>query len=67
MNRFTQAEIRIDYRSTIYWNPSVKFDGQDKIRVSFYSADLNAKYKVILEGITSDGEAIHSENFLEVK
>jgi hypothetical protein len=63
-NRDTE---RPDYRSTIYWNPSVKFDGQDKIRVSFYSADLNAKYKVILEGITSAGEAIHSENFLEVK
>ncbi len=56
-----------DYRSTIYWNPSVKFDGQDKIRVSFYSADLNAKYKIILEGITTDGVAIHSEKILKVK
>lgn len=56
-----------DNRSTIYWNPMIKFKNQDKIDVAFYSADLPTTYKITLEGITSEGGIIKSEKFIHVK
>ncbi len=56
-----------DYRSTIYWNPEVKLTDQGKTKLSFYTSELPATYKVDLEGITSEGVPVHSETFFEVK
>lgn len=56
-----------DNRSTIYWNPLLKSDGQEKIRISFYTADIPTTYRVKLEGITTEGVPIQSELFFEVK
>ena len=44
-----------DYRSTIYWNPSVKVVNE-KASVSFFNADAVTNYRVIIEGISSKGE-----------
>ncbi|MDR1743066.1 MAG: TonB-dependent receptor plug domain-containing protein [Dysgonamonadaceae bacterium] len=56
----TAAEIndsKPDLRTTIYWNPNVKFTG-GKAQLSFYSADTPSTYSVIVEGISSDGKLI---------
>nr|WP_068891102.1 carboxypeptidase-like regulatory domain-containing protein [Pedobacter panaciterrae] len=44
-----------DLRSTIYWNPNVKTYDTGKTSFSFFNADGPGKYKVIIEGINSDG------------
>ncbi|WP_026897134.1 TonB-dependent receptor plug domain-containing protein [Daejeonella oryzae] len=46
----------LDLRSTIYWNPMVNTDSSGKASVEFYNADSPGYYKVILEGITSEGK-----------
>nr|WP_068891084.1 carboxypeptidase-like regulatory domain-containing protein [Pedobacter panaciterrae] len=44
-----------DLRSTIYWNPNVKTYDTGKTSFNFFNADGPGKYKVIIEGINSDG------------
>lgn len=58
---------RPDNRSTLYWNPTVKLDEQGNSKVTFYTSDLYGTYKVVLEGISAEGEIINSETFFEVK
>lgn len=44
-----------DYRSTIYWNPSVNTDEQGQATVHFYNADGRGPYRVIVEGMDATG------------
>jgi hypothetical protein len=44
-----------DNRTTLYWNPLVKVDNSGSATVSFYTSDVNSKYRVVMEGITPDG------------
>jgi hypothetical protein len=44
----------LDLRSTIYWNPSVKTSG-GKGKFDFFNADSKGSYRVVVEGINSDG------------
>ncbi|MBK5279618.1 MAG: TonB-dependent receptor plug domain-containing protein, partial [Bacteroidia bacterium] len=56
-----------DYRSTIYWNPNVNTSAQTgEAIVSFYAADLETKYRIVVEGVTSLGEPIHAEYFIKI-
>ena len=55
-----------DYRSTIYWNPSVKVVN-GKASVSFFNADTITKYSVIVEGISTEGEIGRKTYTYEVK
>ncbi len=56
-----------DFRSTIYWNPNVINDPKTGLAtVSFYTADLAGSYRVVVQGITQQGEPVMSEYFFEV-
>jgi hypothetical protein len=44
-----------DNRTTLYWNPMIKIDQSGSATVSFYTADVSSKYRVVIEGITPDG------------
>ncbi len=44
-----------DYRSTIFWAPNVLTDKEGKATVSFYAADKNGTYAVIIEGTDGNG------------
>lgn len=57
----------LDTRTTLYWNPSVVFDQNGKAKISFYAADQSVTYKVILEGITEEGEPLTSKMVFEVE
>ncbi len=58
----------VDYRSTLYWNPSLKIEkSSGTAQVSFYASDLSGPYRVVVEGINSNGEPIRSVSFIEVK
>ena len=58
------AQSSLANQSTIYWNPTVKIDNQSKTKITFNSASVSTIYKVVIEGITSDGDPIHSELLL---
>ena len=55
-----------DYRSTLYWNPTVEIDAHGKARISFYSSDISTTYRVELEGLTTDGIPIAEEIFIDI-
>ena len=56
-----------DYRSTIYWNPTLKLNETGKSKISFYTADVSTRYLIELQGITSDGLPIKNEIYVDVK
>ena len=45
-----------DYRSTIYWNANLKTLSSGRVSFDYFNADFPGKYKVIIEGISADGE-----------
>ncbi len=54
-----------DYRSTLYWNPSVELNSEGK-KLTFFTADNLSRYKVFVEGITSTGKVCLGEASFEV-
>ncbi|MBI2968522.1 MAG: hypothetical protein HYY40_12030 [Bacteroidetes bacterium] len=48
-------EMRTDFRSTIYWNPSVDIDRSGKKTIEFYNSDDITSFRVTAEGIAADG------------
>jgi TonB-dependent SusC/RagA subfamily outer membrane receptor len=57
---------RTDFRSTIYWNPLVMTSAKEPTMVSFYAADIPTRYRIVVEGITADGEAVRGEKIIVV-
>jgi hypothetical protein len=45
----------IDYRSTIHWEPDIVTDKNGKANVSFYAADKQGTYSIIMEGSDMKG------------
>ncbi len=58
---------KIDYRSTLYWNPEVITDDQSEASVSFYASDLSGRYRVVVEGVTINGEPLRSEHYITIE
>ena len=55
-----------DYRTTLYWNPSVELDEFGRATVEFYTSDTSADYKVTIEGVSKIGKIISfSENIVK--
>jgi hypothetical protein len=53
-----------DERTTLYWNPNITVkDG--KALIEFYNDDVCKKFKVIVEGIDSDGKLLYEEKEIE--
>jgi TonB-dependent SusC/RagA subfamily outer membrane receptor len=48
-----------DMRSTLYWNPLGLTDQQGQLKVVFFTSDIHAGYKVIIDGVTIRGDVIH--------
>ena len=59
------ADPKPDHRTTLYWNPNVKLvDGVANLE--FYSSDDIGRYKIIVEGLTPDGEICIGTGELDV-
>jgi hypothetical protein len=56
-----------DNRTTIAWVPSMQSDAQGDASISFWTADRESSYRVVIEGITADGELLHNEMILHSK
>lgn len=55
-----------DYRYQLYWEPNVTDISTEK-SFEFYTSDISGNYKVVIEGITKNGEPILMENYFSVK
>lgn len=57
-----------DYRSTLYWNPSLETDpDSDTVKFAFYAADLVTTYKVVIEGVTQDNTPFREVKYINIK
>lgn len=52
-----------DLRTTIAWEP-IRTDSTGQAHIEFYTADYPTRYNLILEGVTSDGQILHSEGVI---
>lgn len=63
---FSAANEKRDIRTTLYWNPNVKTTLQkNKVKLVFYNNDVSKSFRVIIEGMTSDGRLVHIEQIME--
>ncbi|MES2371249.1 MAG: hypothetical protein V4557_01635 [Bacteroidota bacterium] len=46
-----------DFRNVLYWSPEIHTDKNGRKQVTFYTADIQGTYGVIIQGITSSGLA----------
>ena len=56
-----------DRRHTLLWNPDVKTDGKNPIRVHFDTSDLIGEFQTVVEGITKDGKIIFVTSCFKVE
>ncbi len=55
-----------DLRSTVYWNPTVLVKPNSKNELSFFTGDLPGLYRVVVEGVSKEGQPISEIHFFEV-
>ena len=57
-----------DLRSTVYWNPCVRFGDDGKADFEFFTSDNPAtSYTIFIEGITDDGRIITGSSQIEIR
>ncbi|PIA78913.1 hypothetical protein BFR04_05165 [Gaetbulibacter sp. 4G1] len=61
--KFNQDE---NNSSTLYWNPDLKLNPSENTKITFNTANKSATYKVLLEGITSNGTPFKSVAYFDV-
>ena len=63
----TKALKRIpDYRYQLFWEPDLKLTGKDQ-EISFYTSDLEGKFKIDIEGFTKEGKPVSISKAFEVE
>lgn len=56
-----------DNRTTIAWFPSLQSNSLGDASISFWTADRASDYRVVIEGITAEGELLYNEHILQAK
>ncbi|PWT76681.1 MAG: hypothetical protein C5B59_06105 [Bacteroidetes bacterium] len=56
-----------DFRTLLYWNPSIKVILGQESTLECYSSDIPGKYDLIVQGISDDGTPLFYRTFFSVK
>jgi hypothetical protein len=65
-NEYDNSTVQSDNRTTLYWNPYLNTNAQNKsFSFSFYNSDIVKKFRVVLEGVLEDGKLVHIEKVIE--
>ena len=56
-----------DFRNTLYWNPAVNLDKEGQASLEFWTSDLKGRYKIYIQGITTDGQTIFEEKYFKIE
>jgi hypothetical protein len=63
---FDKRNEEKDFRTTLYWNPNVNLGpGKKQITLTFYNNDVSDFFRVVIEGMSSDGRLTHFEQIME--
>jgi hypothetical protein len=60
-------EQTTDLKSTIYWNPNLLFNKNNKIDLNFYNNDTIGEYRIVLEGVDEFGNLARGVFTYQVK
>ena len=63
----TNDKSKRDNRTTLAWQPLLKSNEQGNASFSFWSSDSENNYRIVVEGITSQGELFYKEFILPAK
>ena len=55
-----------DFKSTIYWNPSIKTNSSGKATVEFYCSDDVGPMTIRIDGLTNKGQAFSTTHQIVV-
>ena len=55
-----------DYRSMLYWNPKIITDQDGIAEISFNASDVPGYYRIVVEGISADGQTGKSTKVFEI-
>jgi hypothetical protein len=59
---------KADYRITLHWNSAIVVDGiNQKVPITFYNNDRTKQYKIVVEGMTTDGKLLMIEKIIGAK
>ncbi|MDD2594356.1 MAG: hypothetical protein PHD11_00885 [Bacteroidales bacterium] len=56
-----------DYRETIYWHPILNIEGDSSIEIDCVTPAYSGNFIIVVEGITSKGEAVYTRSSFIVK
>ncbi len=56
-----------DLRQLLLWEPDMTIKIEDGQRIDFYSSDLQGKYRIDVQGITTDGNAVTGSSIITIK
>jgi len=45
-----------DLRTTVFWTPNLVLDESGKVKLDYFNTDKPGNYRIVLEGIDSDGK-----------
>ncbi len=51
-----------DQRKTLFWSPNIKTNDKGEAQIVYSNADLVSTYRIILEGISNQGQVIRNES-----
>ena len=54
-----------DRRTTLLWQPEIKFDSTGKAKIQFYNNDYTKKFKVVIQGMDKNGNLYYLEKIIE--
>ncbi|MBN8577098.1 MAG: hypothetical protein J0L66_09145 [Cytophagales bacterium] len=66
----TIAEINSrvpDARHVLYWNPELQMNANEPQQVEFYTSDQPGTYRLVVQGLASDGTPLFGNAFFTVK
>ncbi len=65
-DKISADDDKKDLRTTLYWAPRILTDHEhNKVILTFYNNDISQAFRVVIEGMSSDGRLIHLENIME--
>ena len=56
----TETIAKPDFRSTLYWNPKIKFQG-NSANIEFFNSDIVQRYKIVIQGMDQVGRLSYLE------
>jgi len=63
---FDKRNEEKDFRTTLYWNPNVNIvPNKRQVTLTFYNNDVSDFFRVVIEGMSTDGRLLHFEQIME--